>query len=167
MIFLIFPAELFVQLYFKLRTVQSILNTKEKAYNTVGPGTRVIDALNFMNAINLSYLVVMDDQKFMGLFTERDYSRNIILKGRNSSTTTVGEALSTDLPVVDPDESLESCMKTMNSHKVRYLVVFDDQSRFRGVITMNDLLRQVLKDKEEVFDQTRKASRKEDEDRVF
>lgn len=133
----------------------------------MAPATRVIDALNFMNAINLSYLIVMEDNKFVGLFTERDYSRNIILKGRNSSTTKVGEALSADLPAVSPGDTIETCMKLMNAHKVRYLVVFDEQSHFCGVITMNDLLRQVLKDKEEVFDQNQKNYKKEDEDRVF
>lgn len=135
-----------------MRTVQTILDTKPRAFNQVDSTTSVIDALNFLNAINLSYLVVTRNGKYQGLFTERDYSRNIILRGRRSDTTTVAEAMTVDLPVVHPTDTVENCMQLMNAHKSRYVLVFDEHSEFAGVITIHDLLRQVLQDKDEVFD---------------
>jgi Predicted signal-transduction protein containing cAMP-binding and CBS domains len=136
-----------------MRTVQDIFNSKQKPFNTISPDGLVIDALNQLNTINLSYLIVMDQDAFKGIFCERDYSRNVILKGRASSTTRVEEVMTTDLPLVELTDTVEHCMNMMNSHKTRYLLCFKNQE-FVGVITIHDLLRQVLANKEEVFDQS-------------
>ena len=115
------------------------------------PDVKVLDALQLMNSVNLSYLVVMDDSGFKGIFCERDYSRNVILKGKSSDQTAVVEVMTTDLPMVELTTTVEQCMNILNTRKVRYLLVFDDQL-FQGVITINDLLRQVIHSREEVFD---------------
>ncbi|HEU4472203.1 MAG TPA: CBS domain-containing protein [Flavisolibacter sp.] len=137
-----------------MRTVKNILDSKAKAFNTVSPSTLVIDALNMLNAVNLSYLIVMDGDHYKGIFSERDYSRNVILKGRTSNTTTVAEVMTIDLPVVAITDTVEYCMHTMNQHKTRYLLAYDANGKFSGVITIHDLLRQVIANKEEVFDST-------------
>jgi CBS domain-containing protein len=105
-----------------------------------------------LNAVNLSYLIVMDDNQYKGIFSERDYSRNVILKGRTSRSTTVQEVMTTDLPMVHPDHTIEHCMKTMILNKTRYLLAFDTDHQFAGVITIHDLLREVIANKEEIFD---------------
>jgi signal-transduction protein with cAMP-binding, CBS, and nucleotidyltransferase domain len=136
-----------------MRTVKDILSTKQKSFNYIEPDALVIDAINMMNSVNLSYLIVMESDEYKGIFSERDYTRNVILKGRASNTTQVKEAMTIDLPIVDLNDTVEYCMNLMNSHKSRYLLAYENQ-KFSGVITIHDLLRQVLANKEEVFDST-------------
>lgn len=133
-------------------TVQQVLQNKTKPFNVISPDTLVIDALNMMNSINLSYLVVMDDSGYKGLFCERDYSRNVILKGRASNSTKVEEVMTKDLPVVSTENTVEQSMHLMNSAKTRYLLAYDNKEQFAGVITIHDLLRTVISNREQVFD---------------
>jgi CBS domain-containing protein len=135
-----------------MRTVKDILASKQKAFNTIAPSTLVIDALNMLNAVNLSYLIVMENDQYKGIFSERDYSRNVILKGRSSRSTKVEEVMSTDLPIMHPDHTVEHCMKTMILNKTRYLLVFDSNNHFAGVITIHDLLREVIANRDAIFD---------------
>lgn len=129
-----------------MRTVNDILNAKAKPFNQIPSTTLVIDALKMLNSINLSYLVAMDGDTYKGIFSERDYSRNVILKGRHSDSTTVAEVMTTDVPVVELDASVEQCIHLIDQHKTRYLLAFDEDEKFAGVITIHDLLRQVLSD---------------------
>lgn len=135
-----------------MRTVRDILGSKAKAFNIVSPHTLVIDALSMLNSVNLSYLVVMDNNEYKGIFSERDYSRNVILKGRTSRSSTVQEVMTADLPMVHLDQTVEHCMKTMILNKTRYLLAFDENKNFAGVITIHDLLREVIANKEQIFD---------------
>ncbi len=134
-----------------MRTVQDIIDTKPRASNFIRSDKLVIEALNYLNAVNLSYLIVMDDGVFKGIFSERDYTRNLALKGRSSATTTVGEIMTADLPKVVLADSVEHCMNEMTTRKTRYLLAYDG-NKFVGVITIHDLLRQVIASKEDVFD---------------
>ena len=138
-----------------MRTVRDILKTKQKTFNFVSPHTLVIDALSMLNAVNLSYLIVMDEDQYKGIFSERDYSRNVILKGRTSRTATVQEVMTTDLPIMHLDQTLEDCMKTMLLNKTRYLLAFSTNGHFEGVVTIHDLLREVIaNNKDDMFDTT-------------
>lgn len=132
-------------------TVREMLEKKPTVYNTIEPGALVIDALTMLNSVNLSYLVVKDNNVYKGIFCERDYSRNVILKGRSSKDTKVEEVMTIYLPIVQMSDTAEHCMLTMDLHKARYLLAFDDKE-FRGVITIHDLLRQAIASKEFVFD---------------
>jgi signal-transduction protein with cAMP-binding, CBS, and nucleotidyltransferase domain len=135
-----------------MRTVKNILNSKAKPTNIVEASTLVIDALNQLDSVNLSYLIIMENGVYKGVFSERDYSRNVILKGRASNTTKVSEVMTTDLPVVQLTDTVEHCMNTMNINKTRYLLAHDADHQFAGIITIHDLLRQVLASREDVFD---------------
>lgn len=137
-----------------MRNVRDILDSKPQAFNVIRPDAMVIDGLNMLNSVNLSYLIVMDGNEYLGIFSERDYSRNVVLKGRSSRTSTVAEVMTVDLPVVHMQDTVEQCMLTMNSYRTRYLLAYDEQDKFKGVITIHDLLRQVLTSKEAVFDTT-------------
>jgi signal-transduction protein with cAMP-binding, CBS, and nucleotidyltransferase domain len=136
-----------------MRTVKELLLSKPIAFNNIDPDALVIDALQMLNSVNLSYLVVKKGDEFKGIFCERDYSRNVILKGRSSANTKVYDVMTTDLPLVDVNNTVEHCMNLMISRKARYLLAYDDQA-FAGVITIHDLLRQVISNKEAVFDHT-------------
>jgi CBS domain-containing protein len=135
-----------------MRTVKNILKNKAVQYNTIEPNTLVIDALNELNTVDMSYLVVLEGDQYKGIFSERDYSRNVILKGRASKDTTVAEVMTTDLPIVNFSDTLEHCMNEMITKKARYLLAFDEDEKFAGVITIHDLLREIIANKEEAFD---------------
>jgi CBS domain-containing protein len=135
-----------------MRTVKNILESKPQVYNVIRPDTLVFDALNMLNSVNLSYLIVKDGEQYKGIFSERDYSRNVILKGRASTSTTVQEVMTVDLPIVTLTHTVEHCMNSMNLNKTRYLLAYDQNEQFAGVITIHDLLRQVIANKEDVFD---------------
>jgi CBS domain-containing protein len=137
-----------------MRTVDDILGSKPEPENIITPDALVIDALNMLNSVNLSYLIVMEGREYKGVFCERDYSRNVILKGRSSSSTLVKEVMTTDLPIVHTSDTVEHCMHVMNIKKARYLVAFGPENEFEGIITIHDLLRQVIANKELVFDTT-------------
>ncbi len=134
-----------------MHTVESILKTKEKPTNIIEPSILVIEALQKLISVNLSYLIVFEGDEFKGIFSERDYTRNLVLKGRSSRDTYVQEVMTTDLPVVSLTDTVEDCMYRMNVRGARYLLVFY-QDRFLGVVTIHDLLRQVIANKEDVFD---------------
>ena len=134
-----------------MRTVKDILVSKPRPVNVTAPDTLVIDALRKLNEINLSYLVVLEGDKYQGIFSERDYSRNVLLKGRSSENTRVHEVMDTEVPRVHFDDTVEHCMNLMTQHSRRYLLAFD-KDEFAGVITIHDLLRQVMTSKEQVFD---------------
>ncbi|HWJ92579.1 MAG TPA: CBS domain-containing protein [Flavisolibacter sp.] len=147
-----------------MRTVKNILESKPPMQNIVPSNTLVIDALTLLNSVNLSYLIVIDGKDYKGIFSERDYSRNVILKGRHSNSTTVAEVMTTDLPEVGLTDTVEHCMNTMNLNKTRYLLAYDADHQFTGVITIHDLLRQVIANREDVFDSSAAARRWLDQD---
>ena len=134
-----------------MRTVYDLMRSKPVVFNNINEDALVIDALQMLNSVNLSYLVVKKGDEFKGIFCERDYSRNVILKGRSSANTQVKEIMTNDLPMVDIADTVEHCMNLIISHKARYLLAYNDQ-KFAGVITIHDLLRQVISNKEAVFD---------------
>ena len=136
-----------------MKTVEDILRTKENASNTIEPTVLVIDALQKLIAVNLSYLIVFEDGEYLGIFCERDYTRKLVLQGRSSRETMVRDVMTTELPEVSLTDTVEDCMYQMNTRGTRYLAVFDG-SDFVGIITIHDLLRQVLASKEQVFDNT-------------
>ena len=149
-----------------MRTVANILQNKPPAFNFIPPSAKVIEALQLMNSVNLSYLVVKDGDTFCGIFSERDYSRNVILKGLHSDSTAVEQVMSTSLPMVSLLTTVEDCMHLLNSHKTRYLIVFFD-NEFKGVITINDVLRDAIENKEQVFDKLAIKEAFEQQDKIF
>lgn len=125
--------------------IQAILSKKGPHFNIVSSDTKVVDALTILKSENLSYVVVMDNNVFLGIMSERDYTHKIKLEGRNSESTLVKSIMTKDLPVIGYADDLKRCMILMNVYKTRYLPVFDD-NEFKGIITMNDLMREVIAD---------------------
>lgn len=149
-----------------MRTVANILQNKPPVFNFINKDSKVIEALHLMNSVNLSYLVVRDGTNFAGIFSERDYSRNVILKGLHSDSATVKEVMSTSIPTVSLQDTVEYCMQMLNTHKTRYLVVFESQE-FKGVVTINDVLREAIANKEMVFDELAIKDATEMQDKIF
>lgn len=149
-----------------MRTVANILIHKPPVFNFVKPEAKVIEALQIMNSVNLSYLVVYENDTFYGIFSERDYSRNVILKGLHSNTCAVKEVMSVNLPVIGMQETVEKCMQLLNIHKTRYLIVFNE-NEFKGIITINDVLREAIENKEMIFDELMIKQATEMQDKIF
>ncbi len=133
-----------------MRTVKEMIESKYKPSNFIEPTAMVIDALQKLSSVNLSYLIVMEGSEFKGIFCERDYARKLILKGRSSKETMVQEIMTTDLPEVALTKTVEDCMYLMNTKGTRYVEAVND-NKFAGIITIHDVLREVIANKADVF----------------
>jgi len=135
-----------------MNTVSSLLKRKNRTPVTVAPGTTVVEALRIMAEKNIGSVVVMKDNQFMGVMTERDYSRKVILNDKNSMTTQVEEIMSTDLPSVKPSDSVDHCMQIMSKENIRYLPVFEN-SQLTGIISMSNVVKETILMQKETIDQ--------------
>lgn len=126
-----------------MQTINNILKQKGPHFNVITPDRLVREALIKMKASNISYLLVMEDEKFMGLFSEREYAHHVILEGKHSDSTKVGDVLMSELAIIEGSQSSEAALRTMNAHKTRYLAVYNE-FKFAGILTLHDLMRDVL-----------------------
>ena len=134
-----------------MRKVSHIFKRKGNAVVSVDPETTVIDALTIMANKNIGSVVVMMYDKFLGIMTERDYSRKVILKGRASNETTVGEIMSSDFPAVTTEDSIDHCMTLMAAHNIRYLPVMQNDA-LQGIISINDVVLETIVTQKETID---------------
>jgi CBS domain-containing protein len=123
--------------------VSDILARKGNLAISVLPETTVLDAIKLMAEKNIGSVVVMENDNFLGIVTERDYSRKVILKGKHSDDTRVSEIMSEDLPNVKLGDTIELCMSLMTQQNIRYLPVFDN-SRLAGIISMSDVVKETI-----------------------
>ncbi len=126
-----------------MNRVFTVLNRKGVMPVSVPPHTSVYDALQIMADKNIGSVIVMQDSTYLGIVTERDYSRKVILQNKHSDTTTVSEIMTADLPRVSPDDTIEHCMELMTKNNVRYLPVFNS-SRLAGIISMSDVVKDTI-----------------------
>jgi len=126
-----------------MKKVSDILNRKGRDVVTIDAATTVLDALKLMADKNIGAVVISEHGKYLGLMTERDYARKVILQGRSSHETPVREIMSTGLPRIVPESSIETCMHIMSESNIRYLPVFvDDQ--LSGIVSINDLVTETI-----------------------
>jgi CBS domain-containing protein len=126
-----------------MKNVADIFKRKGTNNITVTPDTLVLDALKLMAEKNIGSVVVMDNGKYCGLFTERDYARKVILHGKSSSELQVGEIMSEYLPAVTPRHKLDDCMEIMTNHNIRYLPVFENDE-YIGIISIIDVVKETM-----------------------
>ena len=130
-----------------MHTVKELLREKGSQVWTIGPPVTVYEALELMATKNIGALVVIEEGNVVGVFTERDYARKVILKGRSSKTTTVGELMVTDVLYVSPDDTIENCMALMTDKRLRHLPVMEN-GKLSGIISIGDIVRAVISDRE-------------------
>ena len=123
--------------------VSTILARKGKTTIYVGPDATVLEALQIMAEKNIGSIVVLQDGRYLGIVTERDYSRKVILKGKHSDDTRVSEIMSAYLPALDPNDSIEKCMSIMSDKNIRYLPVFES-GKLSGIISMSDVVKETI-----------------------
>jgi CBS domain-containing protein len=124
-------------------TIRHILQIKGNDVWSTTPRTTVYDALRMMADKNVGALLVMEGEKVMGIFSERDYARKVILQGRNSKETLVSEIMTSKLITIHPDQTVEEAMEIMTNKRVRHLPVMEDDS-LMGMISIGDVLREVI-----------------------
>ncbi|WP_336514324.1 CBS domain-containing protein [Pollutibacter soli] len=126
-----------------MKKVSDIFKRKGLSNISVTPDTLVLEALRTMAEKNIGSVVVMEKDSYLGLFTERDYARKVILHGKSSSELRVGEIMSEYLPRVGPDSSLEDCMEIMTNHNIRYIPVFSG-TEYVGIISIIDVVKETM-----------------------
>lgn len=126
-----------------MRKVAHILQRKGSHLIAVHPNDTVMQALQLMAEKNIGSVLVMEEGKYLGLLTERDYARKVILKGRSSTDTLVKDIMSTGLPRITPDNSLDTCMYIMSENNIRYLPVFEND-QLCGIISIIDVVTETI-----------------------
>ena len=137
-----------------MKTVKEILKTKTQDIWSVGPKAKVLDALQMMADKQIGALLVMDDAgKMVGIITERDYARKVMLKGKTSQDTYVEEIMTpaADVYTLKPENTVEECMVLMTGKHVRHLPVFD-RDTFAGIVSIGDVVKSIISEQETLIE---------------
>ncbi|MBA3962985.1 MAG: CBS domain-containing protein [Chthoniobacterales bacterium] len=133
-------------------TIEVILGQKPRAVWSVSPEATVYEAIAMMAEKNVGALLVMEEGKLVGIVSERDYSRKVMLKGKTSRNSHVHEIMTTELTTAHPRETVEDCLRFMTEKRIRHLPVVAD-GELRGVISIGDLVKQVISAQSATLDQ--------------
>lgn len=123
--------------------VRQILEAKGYDVWSVQPETTIYEALQLLADRGIGAVLVLEDQALVGIFSERDYARKVVLQGKSSRTTPVREAMTDRVIYVRPDQSVEECMALMTGHRIRHLPVVEE-NRVVGVISIGDVVKSVI-----------------------
>jgi predicted transcriptional regulator len=134
------------------KKVTDILLRKGSNIISVIPNSSVLEALQIMADKNIGSVMVMDNGKYLGMMTERDYSRKIVLQGKSSTDTKVSEIMSSNLPRVTPNDSVDYCMQLMSDKNIRYVPVFDNDTII-GIVSINDVVKETILSQQETISQ--------------
>lgn len=126
-----------------MKTVKQILQNKKNAIYSVNPDTSVFQALEVMMEKNISALLVMENDTLYGIFTERDYARKVILKGRSSKDTPINEVMTSHLLSVSLPDTIDYCMKVMTNSHIRHLPVLDN-GVVCGIVSIGDVVKNII-----------------------
>jgi CBS domain-containing protein len=123
--------------------IKDLLLSKSRKLITVSSAASIFDALKIMAESNIGCLIVLEGDKYVGIFTERDYARKIILEGRSSDTTTVNEIMISDVPKLNSNDTIELCSKIMTEKTLRYLPVFEN-NQLINLISQGDIIKYTI-----------------------
>jgi len=128
-------------------TVSTLLDCKKKGFWTIPADMTAYEALEIMADQDVGALMVVNGRTLLGIFTERDYSRKVVLKGRSSRETPVSELMTRDVYCVTPDDTTDSCMAIMNEKHIRHLPVLE-HDRLVGLVSIRDVVNMMLAERE-------------------
>ena len=131
--------------------VRNILESKSKQIFSITPDTIVYRALEIMHDKNVSSLVVTENEKLVGIFTERDYARKVILQGRASKETKISEIMTGDLITVSSESSIEVCMRLMTDKHIRHLPVVE-AGKLLGIISIGDVVKYIIEEQKFIIE---------------
>jgi len=134
------------------KKVTDILLRKGSNIISVNPNSSVLEALQIMADKNIGSVMVMDSGKYLGMMTERDYSRKVVLLGKSSTDTKVSEIMSSNMPRVTPNDSVDYCMQLMSDKNIRYVPVFENDLVI-GIVSINDVVKETILSQQETISQ--------------
>lgn len=135
-----------------MATVAQLLERKGHNVESIAPHATVYDAIRRMSDLDIGALVVMDDGKVVGVITERDYARNVFLKGKASPTTPVRDVMADDILFVGRDKTTRDCMAIMTGKRTRHLLVMEDDELL-GILSIGDLVRSIVAEQDMAIEQ--------------
>lgn len=133
-------------------TVGDLLNSKGREVWSVAPDASVYDALELMAEKEVGALVVIEEGRLIGLISERDYARKLVLQGRSSRETPVRDVMTAKVICVRPDQTVEECMALMTDKRVRHLPVVEEGD-LTGVVSIGDLVKAIIADQQFIIEQ--------------
>lgn len=132
--------------------VYDVLNDKGSETWTVAPDTSVFEALEIMADKNVGALVVVHDDRLIGIFSERDYARRVALEGKRSRDTPVKEIMTEVVATVSKSHSMKDCMEFMTTQRVRHLPVLEDE-RLIGLVSIGDVVKSIMSYQDQLIQQ--------------
>jgi CBS domain-containing protein len=126
-----------------MKTVRQLLEAKGNRVFSIAPASPVYDALLIMAENRIGALVVLEGEHLVGIFSERDYAREVVLKGKTSRTTPVRDIMSTAVITVSPDTMVDDCMNLMSGKRIRHLPVLEN-GKVVGVLSIGDLVKETI-----------------------
>ena len=136
-----------------MKSVANILKSKpDQTVYKIAPDVSVYDALRLMADKNIGALLVAEDDKIVGIFTERDYARKVVLMERSSKQTAVREIMTSSVIYVRPDQTNEECMALMTDNRLRHLPVIDN-GRLLGLVSIGDLVKDIISEQQFIIEQ--------------
>lgn len=135
-----------------MKTVRQLLQGKTTGVYTIGPNAPVIDALKQMAEREIGALPVVENEKLVGILSERDYARKVILQGKSSRDTPVCEIMTTRVVCVGPQRTVEECMALMTDKRIRHLPVIE-HGNLIGVLSIGDLVKEVISEQQHTIAQ--------------
>ena len=131
-----------------MKTLQQILNDKKhKELISIAPNRPVFDALIILAEYKIGALAVMDGDKLVGIFSERDYAREVVLQGRSSKTTLVSEVMTAKVIAGNPGDLVDSAMRLMSEKNFRHLPVLDGD-KVLGMLSLGDMVKEIINDQQ-------------------
>ncbi len=135
-----------------MKLIKHLLDRKGRHIISVKPEDSVLDAIRLMAEKGIGSLVVMEDQELLGIMSERDYARKVIIKGRSSESTAVSEIMTVNVFTTSSSETVNDCMSVMTEKKIRHLPVVEDNVVI-GMISIGDLVEAIISDQQEEIEQ--------------
>jgi CBS domain-containing protein len=135
-----------------MTTIRQILERKGRDVITIAPDDTVYRALEKMAELDIGALVVAENGRPVGLLGERDYAREVILKGRSSLETPVSDIMVRELPIAGPDHTVETCMATMTDKRIRHILVMEGE-HLVGLVSIGDLVKAVIDHQQSTIEQ--------------
>jgi len=119
---------------------------------SIGPEAAIYEALTLMADKNIGALIVVEGEQAVGVFSERDYARKVVLHGRASKTTAVREAMTAPVISVKTSDSVQTCMEMMTARRIRHLLVTDNNGNMAGVISIGDVVKAVIAEQQNIIE---------------
>jgi signal-transduction protein with cAMP-binding, CBS, and nucleotidyltransferase domain len=135
-----------------MKLVKHLLDRKGRHIVSINPEDSVLDAIRLMAEKSIGSLVVMKDQELLGIMSERDYARKVIIKGKSSESTAVSEIMTVNVFTTSSSETVNDCMSLMTEKKIRHLPVVEDNTVI-GMISIGDLVEAIISDQQEEIEQ--------------